>query len=155
MTQLDKELAIERFKDISEAYWILKDSQRRTEYDLSLPVQSKGDKVTYEGPPPWERWKEEEWIWDDRQLRYRRKHKDERGVTEARSPFSNSRPGVVYYKKTQWDIFIERIEKITQPYRFWFGKRWRLFRLRYILFLDWVMKRRYHAKHPHRIRNPR
>jgi curved DNA-binding protein CbpA len=145
---------MERFKDISEAYWILKDAQRRKKYDVSLPDPKK-EVRTYKGPPPWERWEEEEWIWDDRQLRYRKKHKDERGMYEARTPFSSRDPSIVFYKKTPWDRFVERVQKATQPYRFFFGKRWRIFRLRYILFLDWLLRRRYHAKKPHKIRNPR
>ncbi len=144
---------MDRFKDISEAYWILKDAQRRKMYDVSLPDPLKEVKK-YDGPPPWEKW-EEEWIWDDRQLRYRKKHRDERGMYEARVPFSNRNPNIVFYKKTPWDRFVERVQKVTQPYRFFFGKRWRILRLRYVLFLDWLMKRRYHAKKPHKIRNPR
>ena len=153
VTELDKSIASERFKLVSEAYWVLKDSHRRREYDVTLP--SEKVKVSYEGGAPWMTLNEEDWIWDNRQLRYRRKQKDERGVYEARSPFSNNRPDVVYYKKTQWDIFVERVQAITQPYRFWFRKRGRLIRLRYFLFLDWIMKRRYHAKRPHKIRNSR
>jgi curved DNA-binding protein CbpA len=152
VTDLDKNLANERFKLISEAYWVLKDSQRRRKYDVTLP--SEKVKLTYQGGAPWNIWKEEEWIWDDRDLRYRRKQKDERGVYEARSPFSNNKPGVVYYKKTQWDIFVEKVAKTTQPYRFWFRKRARLFRLRYFLFLDWLFKKRVNfqrPKKPHKI----
>jgi curved DNA-binding protein CbpA len=153
VTNLDKIIASERFKLISEAYWVLKDSHRRRQYDVTLPAEKV--KVSYEGGAPWNTWKEEEWIWDDRQLRYRRKQKDERGVYEARSPFSNNRPGVVYYKKTRYDIFREQIQTITQPYRFWFAKRGRLFRLRYFLFLDWLFKKRIgvqRPKGPHKIR---
>jgi curved DNA-binding protein CbpA len=153
VTDLDKTLASERFKLISEAYWVLKDSHRRKEYDVTLPAEKA--KVSYKDGAPWKVMKEDDWIWDDKNLRYRRKQKDERGTYEARSPFSNNRPDVVYYKKTQWDIFVERVQTIFRPIRFWFAKRRRLFRLRYALFLDWIMKRRYHAKRPHRIRNRR
>ena len=89
VTCLDKDLAEDGFKEISGAYWILKDPRRRMEYDLTLPSPTKEVEVTYGVPSPWES-QEEDWIWDEYQLRYRKKWIDEEGIYEARSPYRSA-----------------------------------------------------------------
>jgi curved DNA-binding protein CbpA len=153
VTRLDKAKAEEWFKLISEAYWVLKDSKRRREYNLTLPPLKKKTKVIYAGPPPWERQKEEDWIWDDRQLRYRRKVTSDRGMSVAHSPFSFLKHEEVYRIKTPFDKFKEGIQVNMRSFRFWVIRRARISRLRYRLFLDWINKRRLysrHFKHPHK-----
>ena len=147
VTRLDKAQAEEWFKLISKAYWVLKDPKRRIEYNRTLPPSTKEIKVIYEEPPPWERQKEEDWVWDERQLRYRKKETGEDGMYEARSPFSFLKHGMIYHPKTRFDKFKERVHANAQSFRFWFVRRARITRLRYRLFLDWVNKRRlYHRR---------
>jgi curved DNA-binding protein CbpA len=154
VTRLDKEKAEEWFIIISEAYWVLKDANRRREYDLTLPAPEKKTEVIYEGPPPWERLREEDWIWDDRQLRYRRKVTSDRGMSVARSPFSFLKQDEVYNIKTPMEKFKEGIQAQIRSFRYWMIRRARISVLRYRLFLDWVNKRRLysrHLKHPHKV----
>ncbi len=61
VTCVNKSLAEERFKEISVAYWILKDPKRCMEYDRSLPALIKEVRE----PPSWEHQEEVEWIWDN------------------------------------------------------------------------------------------
>ena len=147
VTRLDKAKAEDWFKLISKAYWVLKDPKRRMEYDRTLPAP-KEVKVMVEEPPPWERLKDEDWIWDERQLRYRRKQADDDGMYEARSPFSFLKRDMVYRPKTRFDRFKERVYAPVQSFRFWLTRRARITRLRYRLFLDWVNKRRLYLRRP-------
>jgi curved DNA-binding protein CbpA len=142
VTQLDKAQAEEWFKLITTAYWILKDPMRRREYNRTLPASTEEIKVIHEEKPPWERQKEEEWIWDERQLRYRKKITYGKGMHEARSPFSFLGRGRVDYPKPSSDEFGERFQDKMLSFQYWFVRRVRIARLRYRLFLDWVNKRR-------------
>lgn len=154
VTRLDKEKAEEWFIIISEAYWVLKDPKRRREYDLTLPAPARKVDVIYAGPPPWERQKEEDWIWDDRQLRYRRKPSSDRGMSVAHSPFSFLKQDEVYRIKTPWEKFKESIQANMRSFRYWMIRRVRISRLRYRLFLDWINKRRLYSRHlkgPHKV----
>ncbi|UCE39289.1 MAG: J domain-containing protein [Thermoplasmata archaeon] len=147
VTRLDKEKAEEWFKQISEAYWILKDPYRRKKYNLTLPAPAKKTKVIYEKPPPWELQKEEDWIWDERQLRYRKKQTSDNGMYVARSPFSFLKNGRIYRPKTRFDRLKEDFQKDMQSFRFWLIRRARITRLRYRLLLDWLNKRRLYSRH--------
>ncbi|UCG69609.1 MAG: J domain-containing protein [Thermoplasmata archaeon] len=149
VTRLDKAKAEDWFKLISKAYWVLKDPKRRMEYNRTLPAP-KEVKVIYDEPPPWERQKDEEWIWDERQLRYRRKETDDDGMYEARSPFSFLERDEIYHPKTEYDRLKESVFAPVQSFRFWIVRRARITRLRYRLFLDWINKRRLYTRHPKR-----
>ena len=155
VTRLDKDKAEEVFKDISVAYWILKDPTRRREYNRSLSDLIREVKVTYEGPPPWEG---VEWIWDERQLRYRRKPPDDDDSYEAKAPHGIMRNYKVSRPKPYSEWFKESLNKVFQSIGFWFVRRGRKARLRYFLFLDWALRKRNNVmgnEKPHKIRKVR
>lgn len=155
VTCLDKDKAEEMFKDISVAYWILKDLTRRGEYNSALSDLIRDVPVTYEGPPPWET---VEWIWDERQLRYRRKPPDDDDSYEARSPYSFMRNKRTTRPKSSWERFKGSVNARSQSLGFWFVRRGRKARLRYFLFLDWTFKKRNNfmrPKKPYKIRKVR
>jgi curved DNA-binding protein CbpA len=147
VTRLDKEKAEEWFIIISEAYWVLKDAKRRREYDLTLYAPERKVEVIYVGPPPWEHFKEEDWIWDDRQLRFRKKVTSDKGMSVARSPFSFLKHEEVYHIKTPWEKLKEGIQANIRSFRYWMIRRARISILRYRLFLDFINKRRLYSRH--------
>jgi curved DNA-binding protein CbpA len=155
VTRLDKDKAEEVFKDISVAYWILKDATRRKQYNRTISDSIKDVKISYEGPPPWET---VEWIWDERQLRYRRKPVDDKESYEAKAPHGVMRDYKVSYPKPFGVRFEEGLNNVLQAIGFWFVRRVRIARLRYFLFLDWVLRKRNHVmgnEKPHKIRKVR
>jgi DnaJ-class molecular chaperone len=154
VTHMDKEKAEEIFKVVSMAYWVLKDPTRRRQYDRTLSNQARNVRVTYSGPPPWET---QEWFWDERSLRYRRKPPEDDDSYVARTPFGFIRKRG-HRSETRWERFRGSIIARMQSIGFWFLRRGRSARLRYVLFLDWAFKKRNHfmrANKPHKIRKPR
>lgn len=154
VTRLDKAQAEDWFKMISKAYWVLKDLNRRIEYDRTLPAP-KEVTVKVKEPKPWEFHDDEEWIWDERQLRHRKKAKDNDGMYEARSPFSFLKSDEIYRPKTEYDRLKESIYAPWLSLRDWLVRRARITRLRYRLFLDWVNKRRLYVRDPRRSKKPK
>jgi curved DNA-binding protein CbpA len=146
---LNKELAEERFKEITEAYWVLKDPKRRIEYNKTLSFPPKEVEVIY-SPPSWKK-QEEEWIWDERQLRYRRKWTIKEGEYEARSPHSFKRSGARYRPENLLDKIIRYVTTPFQSLRFWLVRRARIMRLRYRLLLDRIFGKHLYAKQPHKV----
>ncbi len=146
VTRLDKEKAEEWFIRISEAYWVLKDANRRREYDLILPAFEKRIEVILEGPPPWE-FQEKDWVWDERELRFRKRKTSDTGMSIARSPFSFLKREEVYRYKTPSEKFKEGVQANIRSVRYWMIRRARISRLRYRLFLDWLNKRRLYSRH--------
>jgi hypothetical protein len=143
------------FKDISMAYWVLKDPTRRRKYNRTLSNLIREVKVPYKGPPPWE---SVEWMWDERQLRYRRKPPDDEESYEAKAPHGVMRNYKVNRSKPYGKRFEESLNKFFQPIGFWFIRRSRKARLRYFLFLDWILKKRNNfmrPKKPYKIRKVR
>jgi curved DNA-binding protein CbpA len=149
VTRLEKEKAEDRFILISNAYWVLKDQNRRMEYNRTLQAPKEVTVITKE-PPSWELQEEEEWIWDERQLRYRKKETDDDGMYEARSPFGFLKQDEIYHPKTEFDRLKESVFAPVQAFRFWLVRRARIARLRYRLFLDLVNRRRLYTNRPKR-----
>jgi DnaJ-class molecular chaperone len=155
VTRLDKDKAEEVFKDISVAYWTLKDPTRRKQYNQTLSDSVINAGKTDDGPPSWET---VEWIWDDRQLRYRRKPPDDEESFEAKAPHGVMRSYKVSRPKPYGERFGEGVRKVSQSIGFWFVRRGRKARLRYYLFLDWALRKRNNVmgnKKPHKIRKVR
>lgn len=171
VTKLEKTMAEEKFKQLSQAYWILKNPQRREKYGASLPkpeeapkpAKRKPHRPRYEGPAPWE--KKSEYEWDSRALRYHKiRRSDDADYTpmrEVRSPYSFLRNKVRYRHKTRAEILRDDLRSwgrgAVRSFGFWFVRRARRTNLRYRLFMDWTHKRRFHAigrlhsKKPHKV----